>query len=150
MLNKPETYWNNFLFADESKFNIFGSDERTMVWRRKNEELNPKNLVGTVKYDGGGVLVWGCISASGLGNLVFIDSIMNHALYLNILRDNLKSSAQNLGIGNNIVSYQDNDPKHTALNIRLRCFYNSPQNLKTPPQSLDLSPIEHIWRETGG
>ncbi|GBM92328.1 hypothetical protein AVEN_136372-1 [Araneus ventricosus] len=41
MLNKPETYWNNVLFADESKFNIFGSDGRIMVWRRKNEELNP-------------------------------------------------------------------------------------------------------------
>ncbi|GBN07832.1 hypothetical protein AVEN_88596-1 [Araneus ventricosus] len=39
-----------------------------MVWRRKNEELNPKNLVGTVKYGGGGVLVWGCMSASGLDN----------------------------------------------------------------------------------
>ncbi|GBO37993.1 hypothetical protein AVEN_209798-1, partial [Araneus ventricosus] len=48
MLNKPETYWNNVLFADESKFYIFGSDGRIMVLRRKNEELNNKNLVGTV------------------------------------------------------------------------------------------------------
>ncbi|GBM93592.1 hypothetical protein AVEN_250662-2-1, partial [Araneus ventricosus] len=40
---------------------------RIMVWRRKNEELNPKNLVGTVKYGGVGVLVLGCMSASGLG-----------------------------------------------------------------------------------
>ncbi|GBO15677.1 hypothetical protein AVEN_202912-1 [Araneus ventricosus] len=104
-----------------------------MVWRRRNEELNPKNLVGTVKYGVGSVLVWWCMSATGLGNLVFIDSIMNHALYLNILRDNLKLSAQNLGIGNNFVFYQDNDPKNTALNIRLRCLYNCPQNLKTQP-----------------
>ncbi|GBO36292.1 hypothetical protein AVEN_164245-1 [Araneus ventricosus] len=37
-----------------------------MVWRRKNEELNPKNLVGTVKYGGRDVLVWGCMSASEL------------------------------------------------------------------------------------
>ncbi|GBM70544.1 hypothetical protein AVEN_47660-1 [Araneus ventricosus] len=37
-----------------------------MVSRRKNEELNPKNLVGTVKYSGGGVLVWGFMPASGL------------------------------------------------------------------------------------
>ncbi|GBL80687.1 Transposable element Tc1 transposase [Araneus ventricosus] len=145
MLNKPEMYWNNVLFADENKINIFGSDRRIMVWRRKNEELNPKNLVGTVKY--GGALVWGCMSASGLGNLVFIDGIMNHALYLNILRDNLKLSAQNLGIGNNFVFHQDNDPKHTSLNVRLCCLYNWPQNLKTPPQSPDLNPIEHIWRE---
>ncbi|GBL95153.1 Transposable element Tc1 transposase [Araneus ventricosus] len=118
-----------------------------MVWRRKNEELNPNNLVGTVKYGGGDALVWGCMSASGLGNLVFIDGIMNHALNLNILRDNLKLSAQNLGIGNNFVFYQDNDPKHTALIVRLWCLYNCPQNLKTPPQSPDLNPIEYIWRE---
>ncbi|GBO09148.1 hypothetical protein AVEN_241107-1 [Araneus ventricosus] len=52
---------------DESKFNIFGSKGRIMVWRRKNEELNPKNLDGIIKYGGGGVLVWGCMSASGLG-----------------------------------------------------------------------------------
>ncbi|GBL99504.1 Transposable element Tc1 transposase [Araneus ventricosus] len=117
-----------------------------MVWRRKNEELNPKNLVGTVTYGGRGALVWGCMSASGLGNLVFFDGIMNHALYLNILNDNLKLSAQNLGIGN-IFFYQDKDPMHTALNVRLWCLYNCPQNLKTPPQSPDLNPIEHIWRE---
>ncbi|GBO33683.1 hypothetical protein AVEN_186506-1 [Araneus ventricosus] len=40
-----------------------------MVWRRKNEEVNLKNIVGTVKYGSGGVLVWGCMSASGIGNL---------------------------------------------------------------------------------
>ncbi|GBL98376.1 Transposable element Tc1 transposase [Araneus ventricosus] len=146
MLNKPERYGNNVLFADERKYNIFGSDGRIMVWRRKNEELNPKNLVGTVKYGGGSVLVWRCMSASGLGNLVFIGGIMNHALYLNILKDNLKLSAQNLGIAN-IFFYQDNNPKHTSLNVRVWCLYNCPQNLKTPPQSPDLNPIEHIWRE---
>ncbi|GBM89803.1 Transposable element Tc1 transposase [Araneus ventricosus] len=109
----------------------------------KNEELNPKNLIGTVKYGGGGVPVWGCMSASELGNLVFIDGMMNHDLYLNILRDNLKLSAENLGIGNNFVFHQDNDPEHTALNVRLWCL----TKFKTPPQSPDLNPIEHIWRE---
>ncbi|GBN07284.1 hypothetical protein AVEN_58117-1 [Araneus ventricosus] len=43
--------------------------------------------------------------------------------------------------------YQDNDPKHTALNVCLWCVYNSPQNSKTPPKSPDLNPIEHICRE---
>ena len=34
MINKPKTYWNNFLFSDKCKFNIFYSDGRITVWRR--------------------------------------------------------------------------------------------------------------------
>ena len=60
----------------------------------------------------------GCMSASGLDNLVFIDGIMNHSVYLGILRDNLKLLAQNLDIVNNFIFYHDNDPEHTALNVR--------------------------------
>ena len=60
----PKRNWNNVLFADESKLNIFVSDGHIIVWRRKNEELNPKNLVGTVKHAGGSVLLRGCVSGS--------------------------------------------------------------------------------------
>ena len=35
MINNPEMYWNNVLFADESEFNIFDSDGRITVWSRK-------------------------------------------------------------------------------------------------------------------
>ena len=41
---KPEMYQNNVLFVDESKFIIFGSNDRITVWRKKYEKLNPKNL----------------------------------------------------------------------------------------------------------
>ena len=69
---------------------------------------------------------------------------MNHSLYLNILRGNLKLSARNLSIVNIFIFYYDNDPKHTAINVRLWCFYNCPQVLKTPPRSPNLNPIEQI------
>ena len=69
-----------------------------------------------------------------------------HSLYLNILRDNLKLPAQNLGIGNNFIFYHDNDPKHTAQCSPV-CLDNCPQVSEMPPQSPDLNPIEQIWRE---
>ena len=53
MINIPQICWNNVLFADKSKFNIFGFDGRITVWKRKNDELHFKNIVGTVDYDGG-------------------------------------------------------------------------------------------------
>jgi len=45
-----------------------------------------QNLAPTVKHGGGGVMVWGCIAASGVGNLVFIESTMDHKMYINILK----------------------------------------------------------------
>lgn len=38
---KDSEWWNEVIFADEGKFNVFGSDGRKMVWRKKNEKLLP-------------------------------------------------------------------------------------------------------------
>lgn len=57
-LTKDAEFWDNVIFVDESKFNIFGSDGRTMVWRKPNEELYKQYLRATVKHGGGSVLVW--------------------------------------------------------------------------------------------
>ncbi|CAF4491485.1 unnamed protein product, partial [Rotaria magnacalcarata] len=73
---KPLGFWNNVLWSDESKFNLFGSDGKVMVWRTLKEEYNSTCIVPTVKHGGGNVKCWGCFSASGVGNLVFIDGNM--------------------------------------------------------------------------
>ncbi|GBM33965.1 hypothetical protein AVEN_53831-1 [Araneus ventricosus] len=77
MVDKDISFWESVIFVDESKFNIFASDGRITVWRKPNEELNPKKLLSTVKHGGGGIMVWGCFAASGMGNLVFIENIMD-------------------------------------------------------------------------
>ena len=40
---------------------------------------------------------------------------------------------------------QDNDPRHTAAINKEWLIWNVPKQLRTPPQSADLNPIEHIW-----
>lgn len=144
---KDDTWWNDVIFADESKYNIFGSDGQTMVWRKPNTELQPQNLRGTVKHGGGSVMVWGCISSKGVGKLVFIDGIVDKYKYLDILNNNLLQSAHQMGIKNSFKFYQDNDPKHQSRLVQEFLLYKCPKILHPPPQSPDLNPIENLWDE---
>ncbi|GBM51579.1 hypothetical protein AVEN_824-1 [Araneus ventricosus] len=70
MLDKDISFWESVIFVDESKFNIFGFAGRIGVWRKPNEELNPKTLLPNVEHGNGGIMVYGCFAASGMENLV--------------------------------------------------------------------------------
>ena len=85
-VDKPGSFWRNILWSDKSKFNIFGSNGRRRVWRKKGEALKLKNLNATVKHSGGSVMAWGCMSWPGVGNMEFIDGIITKMVYLDILR----------------------------------------------------------------
>ena len=50
---KPLGFWNNVIWSDESKFNLFGSYGKVMVWRSIKEELKPRCTVPTVKHGRG-------------------------------------------------------------------------------------------------
>jgi len=110
-LHKDIGFWNTVLFCDESKFNLFGSDGHSYVWRKPNTEFDAKNLKATVKHGGGNVMVWAC---TYVGNLEFIETTMDKGKYLDILKSNLIQSALKLGVREDFRFYQDNDPKHTA------------------------------------
>ncbi|XP_055643780.1 transposable element Tcb1 transposase [Toxorhynchites rutilus septentrionalis] len=99
-----------------------------MVWRKSGTELQPQNLVPTVKH-GGGNQMWGSMVASGPGTMEFIDSTMNKMGYLNILKHNLQAFVDKLGLPRDYWFQKDNDPKHTAF------------------VSPDLNLIEHLWWE---
>ncbi|GFV20450.1 transposable element Tcb1 transposase [Trichonephila clavipes] len=71
----------------------------------------------------GSVMVWGFLRSRKL--TVSIDGIMNHMVFLNILRNNQKESAKNLGSDGNLFFQQDNDFKHTACNVKCGVFAHS-------------------------
>lgn len=143
--NMDSSFWDNVLFSDESKFEIFGKKKPVKIWRSKNQEYEEKNIISTVKHGGGSVMVWGCMAASGVGNLVFIESTMNKLDYLNILQNNLHASVEKLGLESTWIFQQDNDPKHTSKVVKEWMLSHVPKQLDHPPQSPDLNPIEHLW-----
>ena len=69
--------WKKVLFTDESKFELFGSNRRIYVRRRKHERYLAACLVPTVKHGGGSIMVWGAISLQGVGPLKKITGIMD-------------------------------------------------------------------------
>ncbi len=51
----------------------------------------------TVRHGSGSVMVWGCMSAAGIGELQFIEGTMNTKMYCDILKQSITPSIQSLG-----------------------------------------------------
>ena len=57
MSTKHMDYWNNVLWSDEMKFNLFGSDGFKHVRRQRGEKYKDMYVIPTVKHGGGNVMV---------------------------------------------------------------------------------------------
>ncbi len=90
-------YWNHVLWSDETKINLFGSDGIKRVWQQPGEEYKDKFVLPTVKHGGGSVMVWGCMSAAGTGELQFIEGTMDANMFCDILKQNMIPSIRRLG-----------------------------------------------------
>ena len=116
-MKEDASFWSTTLWSDETKLELFGHMDAEYVWRKK-EAYKAKNTVPTVKHGGGNIMLWGCFSSSGTGNLVKVQGIMKKEDYISILEKNVKESAERLQLINNWKFQQDNDPKHTAKIVR--------------------------------
>ena len=101
------------LFADESKFEIFGNKRRIYVTHRKNEKFVSSCLKATVKHGGGNIQVWGCFSYNDVGDLYKIKKTLEKKQYYSLLQRHAIPPGLKL-CRKGFVLLQDNDPKHTS------------------------------------
>jgi len=77
---------------------LFQTDGSTFVRRRHGETLHQDCVAPTVKYGGGGIMMWGAMSYNGTAFLTKVNGNLNGAGYINILENSAVPSAHILGL----------------------------------------------------
>jgi len=80
--------WKRVIWSDETKINRLESDGREWVWKKRgSNHLTSQHVKGTVKFGGGNLMMWGCMTTKGVGYACRIDQRMDAELYMDILED---------------------------------------------------------------
>lgn len=140
--------WQRVVFSDESRFNLFHTDGRSRVYRRRGERFVDNTVLQRDRFGGGSVMVWGAINYGFRSRLIVVDGNLNARRYIDeILTPEviplLRRQRQQL------TFQQDNARPHTARITMDYLRQNNVDVLDWPSLSPDLSPIEHIWDELG-
>ena len=65
--------WSRVVFSDESRFLLYRNDGRPYVRHRPGKAYKDDCVQPTLTHGGGGLMVCGCMSESGVGELVLVE-----------------------------------------------------------------------------
>ncbi|XP_022219522.2 uncharacterized protein LOC111072153 [Drosophila obscura] len=132
-LAKDYVFWDSVIFTGVAEF----SPMYSKIGLKEHHEM-------IMKYKGSTLVVWGCISAAGVGNLVFVKRNMTKNRYLSILKENVVQYAQKFGIENIFHYYQNNNRDHEKA-IQEWGIWNCPHVMKPPGYDLDINIVDNLW-----
>ncbi|GFV61600.1 transposable element Tcb1 transposase [Trichonephila clavipes] len=140
--------WQQVIFSDESRFNLWHHDGRIRVMRYAGERHIPECNIERHSKRTPGVMVWGAIAYHGRSQLLRIVGNLNSTRYINeVLQPQAIPFLQGLP---GAVFQQDNARPHVAKTVKSYLDSQQVQLLSWPAYSPDMSPIEHMWDIVGG
>ena len=90
--------WKKVIWSDEAKINHLGSDGCKWALKRAGKGFNDRLVEGTLKFEGGSLMMWGCMTWEGVGFASKIDGRMDGDLCLQILKFELQKTLEYYGL----------------------------------------------------
>lgn len=139
----PLQRYRSILWSDESVFTVTGTNFGKVRRPRNSDRHDPRYTVTRERHPDS-LMVWGCFSYYGVGNLVFFEKgvTVNSERYLDLLHDNLETCFDKCSAE---TFMQDGAPCHRATVVKEWLDMCAVPYLDWPPNSPDLNPIENLW-----
>ena len=141
--------WHNWVFFDETRVNMWGSNGVSYYWSDKPGTMQPHQITTQVQNNGDGVMLQGCINAEGPGyGTTILGGTIDSEEYIKILESSLL----------NILDYYDKevsdirfqrgkDTTHKSAITKdwfTQNGFSVDEIRDWPAQNPDLNPIKHV------